>query len=146
MLLQNNTQLQFLVDIKLTFDDGTTKAGTIEEGDYLLLKFNYDGNKLSRACRVVAIQPIVLNTQPESYAASLIVDCSEKYQGERLKVSCANILDFKIVTKEYVDSLAPDYEITEDMFEGGEMEPVPEEMEDRPGVGIAGVGQARLVR
>ena len=54
-LLQNNTQVIFSVNVALTFDDGTTKKDTIEVGDYLLLKFNYDGNKLSRACRVVDI-------------------------------------------------------------------------------------------
>lgn len=145
-LLQNNTQVIFSVNVALTFDDGTTKKDTIEVGDYLLLKFNYDGNKLSRACRVVDITPIVLNTQPESYAASLVVDCSDKFSGQRLKVACKNILNFRIVTKDYVDSLAPDYIVTDDMLNEDNLEPVPGDLEDRPGVGIAGVGEAMLVR
>lgn len=145
-LLQNNTQVIFSVNVALTFDDGTTKKDTIEVGDYLLLKFNYDGNKLSRACRVVDITPIVLNTQPESYAASLVVDCSDKFSGQRLKVACKNILNFRIVTKDYVDSLAPDYIVTDDMLNEGNLEPVPGDLEDKPGVGIAGVGEAMLVR
>lgn len=145
-LLQNNTQVIFSVKVALTFDDGTTKKDTIEVGDYLLLKFNYDGNKLSRACRVVDITPIVLNTQPESYAASLVVDCSDKFSGQRLKVACKNILNFRIVTKDYVDSLAPDYIVTDDMLNEGNLEPVPGDLEDKPGVGIAGVGEAMLVR
>lgn len=145
-LLQNNTQVIFSVKVALTFDDGTTKKDTIEVGDYLLLKFNYDGNKLSRACRVVDITPIVLNTQPESYAASLVVDCSDKFSGQRLKVACKNILNFRIVTKDYVDSLAPDYIVTDDMLNEDNLEPVPGDLEDKPGVGIAGVGEAMLVR
>lgn len=145
-LLQNNTQVIFSVNVALTFDDGTTKKYTIEVGDYLLLKFNYDGNKLSRACRVVDITPIVLNTQPESYAASLVVDCSDKFSGQRLKVACKNILNFRIVTKDYVDSLAPDYIVTDDMLNEDNLEPVPGDLEDKPGVGIAGVGEAMLVR
>lgn len=145
-LLQNNTQVIFSVNVALTFDDGTTKKDTIEVGDYLLLKFNYDGNKLSRACRVVDITPIVLNTQPESYAASLVVDCSDKFSGQRLKVACKNILNFRTVTKDYVDSLAPDYIVTDDMLNEDNLEPVPGDLEDKPGVGIAGVGEAMLVR
>ena len=145
-LLQNNTQVIFSVDIALTFDDGTTKRSTIEVGDYLLLKFNYDGNKMTKACRVVDITPIVLNTQPESYAASLVVDCSDKFNGQRLKVACKNILNLRIVTKDYVDSLAPDYIVTDDMLNEDNLAPVPGDIEDRPGVGIAGVGEALLIR
>ena len=145
-LLQNNTQVILSVDIALTFDDGTTKRSTIEVGDYLLLKFNYDGNKMTKACRVVDITPIVLNTQPESYAASLVVDCSDKFNGQRLKVACKNILNYRIVNKDYVDSLAPDYAVTDDMMNEENLSPVPEDLEDKPGVGIAGVGQAMLIR
>lgn len=146
MLIQNNTIVNFSVDIVLTFDDSTTKRGTIEVGDYLLLKFNYDGNKLTKACRVVDITPIILNTQPESYTASIVVDCSDKFNGSRLKVACKNILNFRIVNKDFIDSLAPDYVVTDSMLEEDDLEPVPEDIEDRPGVGIAGVGEAMLVR
>lgn len=144
-LLQNNTQVIFSVDVALTFDDGTTKRDIIEVGDYLLLKFNYDGNKLAKACRVVDITPVILNTQPESYAASLIVDCSDKFSGQRLKVASKNILNFRIVNEEYIESLAPDYIITDDMLNEDALEPLPDDTEDIPGVGIAGVGEAMLI-
>lgn len=144
-LLQNSTQVIFSINITLTFDDGTTKTETINTGDYFLLKFTYDGNKLSRACRVVDIAPVILNTQPESYTASIIVDCSDKFSGQRLKVASKNILNFRKVNKDYVDSLAPDYIITDDMFNGESMIPVPDDLESRPGVGIAGVGTAMLI-
>lgn len=145
-LLQNTTQVIFSVEVTLTFDDGTTKKDTINVGDYVLMKFMYDGNKLAKACRVVDITPIVLNTQPESYAASLVVDCSDKFSGQRLKVACKNILNFRVVNKDYVDSLAPDYVVTDEMLNEDALEPVPEDTEDIPGVGIAGVGEAMLIR
>ena len=145
-LLQNTTQVIFSVEVTLTFDDGTKKKDTINVGDYVLMKFMYDGNKLTKACRVVDITPIVLNTQPESYAASLIVDCSDKFSGQRLKVACKNILNFRVVNKDYVDSLAPDYVVTDEMLNEDALEPVPEDTEDIPGVGIAGVGEAMLIR
>lgn len=144
-LLQNNTQVIFSINVALTFDDGTTKKDIIEVGDYLLLKFNYDGNKLTKACRVVDITPVILNTQPESYAASLIVDYSDKFSGQRLKVASKNILNFRKVNEEYIESLAPDYIITDDMLNGDALEPLPEDKEDIPGVGIAGVGEAMLI-
>jgi len=145
-LLQNTTQVIFSVEVTLTFDDGTTKKDTINVGDYVLMKFMYDGNKFTKACRVVDITPIVLNTQPESYAASLVVDCSDKFSGQRLKVACKNILNFRVVNKDYVDSLAPDYVVTDEMLNEDALEPVPEDTEDIPGVGIAGVGEAMLIR
>ena len=140
-LLQNNTQVIFSVDIALTFDDGTTKRNMIEVGDYLLLKFNYDGNKMTKACRVVDITPIVLNTQPESYAASLVVDCSDKFNGQRLKVACKNILNFRVVTKDYVDSLAPDYIVTDDMLDEDNLTPVPGDMEDVLAISFTGMSK-----
>lgn len=145
MLLQNNTQILFSLNIKLSFDTGVTKVGTVEAGDYLLLKFNYDGNKYKKACKIVDIQPIVLSTQPVSYSAILIVDCSGKFSAERLKVASKDILDFRIVTKEFIDSLAPDYEITDDMFDGNATPIVPKEIYKIPGVGVAGVDEARIL-
>ena len=93
MLLENNTQVLFAVDVRLVFDNSTTKRVVVEEGDLLLMKFMYNGNKLKRACRVVSIDPVILETQPVSYAASLTVDCSTKFGAERLKVASKDILD-----------------------------------------------------
>lgn len=146
MLLQNNTQVIFSLKVKLTFDNCTTKVCNVNVGDYLLLRFRYNGNKMLRACRVVAIQPVILDTQPESYAASLIVDCSTKFRAERLKVPSINILNIRVVDKEFVDSLAPDYEVTEDMVNKDALAAIPEELPEIPGVGIAGIGVARIIR
>lgn len=146
MLLQNNTQVIFSLDVKLTFDNGTTKVGILKANDYILLRFKYNGNKLLRACRIVDIQPVILTTQPESYAASLVVDCSTKFSAERVRVASKDILNFRIVDKDFIDSLAPNYEITDDMINQDVIPATPQELYQRPGVGIAGVGEARLLR
>lgn len=146
MLIQNNTQLLFSLNVNLTFDNGSTKACKVNPGDYLLLKFRYNGNKLMRACKVVAIQPIILDTQPESYAASLLVDCSAKFNAERLKVASVDILNIRRVDRDFIESLAPDFAVTEEMINADTLPAVPEELYKRPGAGVAGVGEARIIR
>lgn len=146
MLIQNNTQLLFSLYVSLTFDNGSTKDCKVNPGDYLLLKFRYNGNKLYRACKVLGIQPIILNTQPESYAASLLVDCSTKFNAERLKVSSMDILNIRRVDADYIASLAPEFNVTEDMINADATPATPDELYKRPGVEIAGVGEARIIR
>lgn len=146
MLLTNNTQVIFTLDVKLTFDNGTTKRGTVKEGDYLLLKFRYDGQKLYRACKVVYIQPVQLNTQPISYTASIIADCSTKFNAQRLRIAAGDILDIRFVDKDYIESLAPDYIVDEDLIKLDAIPATPEEDFKKPGVGTAGVEEARLLR
>ena len=146
MLLVNNTEIQFTLHVHLEFDTGATKDVTINAGDYILIKFKYDGMTMYRACRVVDIQPIVLQTQPVSYASQFMIDCSTKFAAERLRVASKDILNVRIVNKDYIDSLAPDYVVTEGMVSQGALEPVPEEEYARPGVGIMGIGEARLIR
>lgn len=146
MLLENNTQVLFAVDIRLTFDNSTTKRTIVEEGDYLLMKFMYNGNKLKRACRVVMINPVILETQPVSYAASLTVDCSTKFGAERLKVASKDILDIRLVDKDFMESLEPDFIITDDMINQPNIPETPKDPFRRSGVEIAGVSTAYIVR
>lgn len=146
MLLQNSTEVLFSLCVKLTFDTGETKVVTVNTDDYLLLKFNYDGSKYSRACRVVDIVPVMLTTQPISYTATLVVDCSTKFQAERLRVAAKDILNIKKVSKDYVDSLAPEYTITEDMFDGDYIPATPSEIYMIPGINSGGVEFARILR
>ena len=146
MLLENNTTVLFAVDVRLTFDNSTTKRVVVEEGDYLLMKFMYNGNKLKRACRVVAINPVILETQPVSYAASLMVDCSTKFGAERLKVASKDILDIRMVDKDFMDSLEPDFVVTDDMINQPSIPEAPKKPFQKPGVEIAGVSTACLVR
>ena len=146
MLLQNNTEVLFSLMVKLTFDTGETKVAQVNADDYLLLKFNYDGSKYTRACQVVDIMPVMLTTQPVSYTATLVIDCSTKFQAERLRVATKDILDIKKVSKDYVDSLAPDYNITDDMFDGDYIPATPSATYMIPGISVGGVGYARVLR
>lgn len=146
MLLQNNTEVLFSLMVKLTFDTGETKVAQVNVDDYLLLKFNYDGSKYTRACQVVDIMPVMLTTQPVSYTATLVIDCSTKFQAERLRVATKDILDIKKVSKDYVDSLAPDYNITDDMFDGDYIPATPSATYMIPGISVGGVEYARVLR
>ena len=146
MLLQNNTEVLFSLMVKLTFDTGETKVAQVNVDDYLLLKFNYDGSKYTRACQVVDIMPVMLTTQPISYTATLVIDCSTKFQAERLRVATKDILDIKKVSKDYVDSLAPDYNITDDMFDGDYIPATPSATYMIPGISVGGVEYARVLR
>ena len=146
MLLQNNTEVLFSLMVKLTFDTGETKVAQVNVDDYLLLKFNYDGSKYMRACQVADIVPVMLTTQPISYTATLVIDCSTKFQAERLRVATKDILDIKKVSKDYVDSLAPDYNITDDMFDGDYIPATPFATYMIPGISVGGVGYARVLR
>ena len=146
MLLQNNTEILFSLMVKLTFDTGETKVAEVNVDDYLLLKFNYDGSKYTRACQVVDIVPVMLSTQPISYSATLVIDCSTKFQAERLRVATKDILDIRKVSKDYVESLAPDYIITEDMFDGDYIPTTPDNIFMILGISAGGVDQARVLR
>lgn len=146
MLIQNNTQIQFSLDVNLEFDNGSTKHVVVKEGDYLLIYFRYNGMKLRRACYVNAIRPIVLDTQPESYAAEFICDCSSKWSAERLRIACKDILNLRKVDKDYIESMAPDYEITDDLLNQDALPPLPEEIYQTSAIGEAGIGYAELLR
>ena len=146
MLLQNNTEVLFSLMVKLTFDTGETKVAQVNVDDYLLLKFNYDGSKYMRACQVADIVPVMLTTQPISYTATLVIDCSTKFQAERLRVATKDILNIKKVSKDYIDSLAPDYVITDDMFDGDYIPATPAEIYMIPGIDVGGVSYARILR
>ena len=146
MLLQNNTEVLFSLMVKLTFDTGETKVAQVNVDDYLLLKFNYDGSKYMRACQVADIVPVMLTTQPISYTATMVIDCSTKFQAERLRVATKDILNIKKVSKDYIDSLAPDYVITDDMFDGDYIPATPAETYMIPGIDVGGVSYARILR
>lgn len=146
MLLENNTQVLFALNVRLSFDDSTTKSIVIEEGDLILAKFMYNGNKLKRAARIVSIDPIILDTQPVSYAATLTLDCSTKFGAERLKVASKDILDLRLVDHDFMLSLEPDFLITDEMISAPSIPETPKEPFQRPGVEIAAVDLAAFIR
>lgn len=146
MLIENNTQVLFAVEVKLVFDSGKKKDVVVEEGDYLIMQFMYNGNKLRRACRVIGIQPVILETQPVSYAASLIIDASEKFGAQRLRVASKDILDIRVVDEDFMKSLEPDFIISDEIMDGEDLVPTPKKPFQKPGVNIAGVDIAYVVR
>ena len=147
MVIQNYTELHFTLEVRLTFDDSTTKVAFVNDGDYLLLYFRYNGSKIMRPCKVVKLLPVELDTDPVSWGCSLLIDCSTKFSSNRLKVSSKDILNIRVVDKDLINSLAPDYIVTEPMFRDDTILPaVPEEIYMIPGVGIAGVDKARYIR
>ena len=122
MLIQTDSQLLFTLEVKLTFDNGTVKKALINQGDYYLLYFRYNGT------------------------AELIIDTSFKYSAERIRIACKDILNFRKVDKDYIESLAPDFEITDDLLNADAIPPTPEELYMTTGLGQAGVGYAELLR
>lgn len=146
MLLENNTQVLFALNVLLSFDDNTTKSVVIEEGDYILMKFMYNGNKLKRAARIVSIDPIILDTEPVSYAATIIIDSSTKFGAERLKVASKDILDIRLVDHDFMIALEPDFNITDEMIAAPSIPETPKEPFQKPGVEIAGVDIAMFIR
>lgn len=146
MLIQNNINLDFKLHLLLSFDDGTTKSVYVKEDDYLLLYFRYNGTKIMRACQVIKLLPVQLETDPVSWGCSMLIDCSTKFTANRLKVSSKDVLNVRVVNEDYIKALAPDYIITEDMIREGSLPAVPSEFYMIPGVSIAGVNQARYLR
>lgn len=146
MLLENNTQVLFALNVVLSFDDSTTKAVVVEEGDFILAKFMYNGNKLKRAARIVSIDPIILDTQPVSYAATLMLDCSTKFGAERLKVASKDILDIRLVDEDFMNSLSPEFMITDDMIAQPSIPETPKKPFQKPGVEIAGIDVSAFIR
>lgn len=146
MLIQNQLDMDFKMHLLLSFDDSTTKSIWVKEQDYLLLYFRYNGSKVMRACQVVKLLPVQLETDPVSWGCSLLIDCSTKFAASRLKVSSKDILNARVVSEDFVKSLAPDYTVTEDMIRDDEVLPaIPSEGYMIPGVSIAGVSKARYL-
>lgn len=146
MLLENNTQVLFALNVLLSFDDSTTKSVVIEEGDLILMKFMYNGNKLKRAARIVSLDPIILDTEPVSYAATITIDSSTKFGAERLKVASKDILDIRLVDHDFMLSLEPDFMITDEMIAAPSIPETPKKPFQKPGVEIAGVDAAMFIR
>lgn len=116
MLISQDIQLYWQLGLQLHFDDGSTKSGIIKDNDYLYVKFRRNNNTYIKAGRVVAVNPVMLDTQPVSFTGSLIMDFSGQFKASQVRLPAKDILDFRVVTKEQVDSLAPDYIVTEDML------------------------------
>lgn len=110
--------LLYAVEIDLTFSSGEVKKNIVQEGDYVLFCFLYNGQIYRKACRVIKIYFYELGTNPISYVASMVVDCYNKKGNVRLKIATKNILNMLLVNKAYIDALKPDYIVTDDHING----------------------------
>lgn len=113
-----NVRLLYAVEIDLTFSDGQVKKNILQEGDYILACFRYNGQIYRKACKIIRIEFFDLNTEPASYVASLVVDCYNKKGVIRIKIASKNIINLLLVNKAYVDALKPDYIVTDDHING----------------------------
>lgn len=117
MLLYGDSQLLFSLMVHLVFDDDTEKKAELNTGDYILLKVRRNGSKFNLAGKIVGIDPVMLNTHPDpKFTAHLIVDCARQFKSTRLRISVNDILNFKVVSRDDILDLYPDYIITDDMF------------------------------
>lgn len=117
MLLRSDSQLLFSLYIHLFFDDGKEKDATLNTGDYLILKIRRNNSKYNIAGQIIGIDPIMINYHPNpEFTAHLIVDCAFRFKSARLRIDVNDILNFKVVKKEDLLDLYPDYIITDDMF------------------------------
>ena len=92
------------------------------------------------------VEQLILDRLFWILSRSLIIDTSFKYSAERIRIACKDILNFRKVDKDYIESLAPDFEITDDLLNADAIPPTPEELYMTTGLGQAGVGYAELLR
>lgn len=143
LLIKHEHQLQWKLDLALTFDDGTSKSVTLDSDLYVLLKFRRNDNTYYRAGRIVEVVPIMLNTQPVSYTGAIIVDFSGQYNASRIQITACDILDIRICSKGQLESLAPTYTVEAKMFDESYIIPsvttIGGSGVDTSGVGVAAV-------
>ena len=118
MLLKKESTLIFSLHLKLTFDDATITELDIKSDDYIIAKFLYAGGRRLAVAKVLALDPIFdADSGVTTYvSSSLVLDLAKSFSSERLNLDIRDILNAKIVTEEYVNTLAPDYIVTEDML------------------------------
>lgn len=138
MVLEQNVQLLWDLKLNLKFDDNTSKESIIKKGMYLLVKFRRNGNTYNRAGRVINVQPVLIEAQPISFTGCIEMDFSAKHRASRIRIGGYDILNFRIVTQAQIESLGPDYIITDDMFE--ETALLPGESEEDDGVDLDFIG------
>ena len=149
MLLRSESRLDWVLHLNLVFDDDTTKEATIQPGQYLLLKFRRDNTKFNRAGMVKKIEPVVVSDKvPMIFDSCIVMDFSAKYSASRVRIKTGDILDFRVVTQEEIQALAPDYIITDEMFDDTFIIPndIKCNMNSSNGVGCAGCQNSQVLQ
>lgn len=140
MLLRSDSQLMFSLYIHLFFDDGKEKDATFNKGDYCLLKIRRNNSKYNIAGQIIGIDPIMINCHPNpEFTAHLIVDCARRFKSARLRVPVEDVLDFRIVSREHLLDLYPDYIITDDMFVDSSIPDTPDHIYEAAAINYGGI-------
>lgn len=143
LLIKNNHQMHWTLDLSLEFDDGTSKSTTLDSDMYILIKFRRNDNTYIRAGRIVEVSPVMLDTQPVSFTGSIIVDFSGSYNASRIAIPACDILNIRVCSKSQLETFAPTYKIEEKMFDESYIIPS-NTMLGGFGVGLSGVEIAKV--
>lgn len=83
------------IEVKLTFDDGSTKSRIISVDDIIDVEYNSNGCRKCVEGKVLKIK--TEGTDPKGWY--ILVDSSEDYGGSKAKFSPMSILDVDIIKK-----------------------------------------------
>ena len=99
MLLRNESKVKHSIDIKLVFDDNTTRELELNVGDFIHVSYRKNGCVKCGIGIVKRIEPYVVKCRCiEPVTAALIVlDMSENNMACVEKIELCNIVDIKYV-------------------------------------------------
>ena len=135
MLLRSETNTHFYAELSLFFDDSTQKTVSLNEGDFVIIKIRYDGDKLLGVAKIIQVMPILNTSTGHTFCVDckLVLDLARQFDSSRITISTSDVLDIKAITKEAAMDLynaGEDLVITDEMFK-------PDPVEDiDPGMGV----------
>lgn len=135
MLLQSTTKLICSIELTLLFDDNVEKTIKISGGEYALIKFRHNGNKLKKVVKIKSIKPQFSWHTGECIGCILRLDLADQFNSNSISIKTDRILDIKIISETAANELLKVEEITDEMFNPDpdyeidpEMGVVPDEM------------------
>lgn len=135
MLLQSTTKFICSIELTLLFDDNVEKTIKISGGEYALIKFRHNGNKLKKVVKIKSIKPQFSWHTGECIGCILRLDLADQFNSNSISIKTDRILDIKIISETAANELLKVEEITDEMFNPDpdyeidlEMGVVPDEM------------------
>ena len=97
MLISNNSTVDFIVTIKLVFDDDTEKIKTISIGDIVTVTYREDGNKITRTGKITNLKPVITNSNILETKTDVLIymDSSNSFMSDTAMFKVSDILDFE---------------------------------------------------
>ena len=83
------------IKVHLVFDDGAIKDRVVGTGD--LIEVEYNGNGIIHKVNGKVLSVSVVGTDPKGW--SIIVDASDDFKSDRVRICPMNILDLEIIRK-----------------------------------------------